>query len=151
MSRPLTVLRKLFKSCVDATRIVQTLLIFYRQLNQQRSNRKTAKMSRFVVTYKKWLLTTEDFYNKCYCQVPGCLPFTQTTRVEILCINIKLKNLTWWQSNPLQSISKSTEQTKTGEKLIASNYSPYFLKLPKQNKVNHLIFQPEFPVFPCKW
>ena len=26
-----------------------------------------------------------------------------------------------------------------------------FLKLPKRNSANHLIFQQEFPVFPCKY
>ena len=34
---------------------------------------------------------------------------------------------------------------------IASNHSPYFQKLPKRSGENHLIFQPEFPVFPGKW
>ena len=34
---------------------------------------------------------------------------------------------------------------------IITKHSPYFLKLPKQNVANHLIFQPEFPVFPSKW
>ena len=39
---------------------------------------------------------------------------------------------------------------KKWEKCIASNHSPCFLsKLPKRNGVNHLIFQQEFPVFPC--
>ena len=38
------------------------------------------------------------------------LPFKQTTRVEILCINIKQENLTWWENDPLQS--KSAQQTK---------------------------------------
>ena len=31
------------------------------------------------------------------------------------------------------------------------NYSPYFLKLPNLNGANHLIVQPDFPVFPCKF
>ena len=35
----------------------------------------------------------------------GCLPFKQTTRVEILCINIKQENLTWCENDPLQSKS----------------------------------------------
>ena len=39
---------------------------------------------------------------------------------------------------------------KKWEKCIASNHSPCFLsKLPKRNGANHLIFQQEFPVFPC--
>ena len=30
---------------------------------------------------------------------------------------------------------------------MVSNHSPYFLKPPKPNAANYLIFQPEFPVF----
>ena len=30
---------------------------------------------------------------------------------------------------------------------MVSNHSPYFLKPPKRNAANYLIFQPEFPVF----
>ena len=39
------------------------------------------------------------------------LPFTQTTRVEILSIKKKNYNLTWWENDPLQStvISLSTD------------------------------------------
>ena len=49
-------------------------------------------------------------------------------------------------------ISKSVEQTKKSRKnYIITKHSPYFLKLPKQNVANHLIFQPEFPVFRSKW
>ena len=40
---------------------------------------------------------------------------------------------------------------KRVENCIPSNHSPCFLKLPKQNGANRLIFQPEFPVFPCKF
>ena len=40
-----------------------------------------------------------------------------------------------------QSMSKSLEQmAKSVENCITSNHSPYFLKLPKQNGMNHLIF-----------
>ena len=47
----------------------------------------------------------------------GYLPFTQTTRMEILCINIRLLNLTRWENDPPQSISKSAERTKKSAKL----------------------------------
>ena len=40
---------------------------------------------------------------------------------------------------------------KEWENSINTNQSPNFLKLPKRNGANHLIFQLEFPVFPCKW
>ena len=40
-----------------------------------------------------------------------------------------------------QSQTKSLEQmAKSVENCITSNHSPYFLKLPKQNVMNHLIF-----------
>ena len=40
---------------------------------------------------------------------------------------------------------------KRVENCIPSNYSPCFLKLPKWNCTNHLIFSPEFPDFPCSF
>ena len=46
-----------------------------------------------------------------------CLPFTQATQMEILCINILLINLTWWENDPPQSVSKSAEQTKKSAKI----------------------------------
>ena len=43
----------------------------------------------------------------------GCLQFTNHLWVEISCINIKpKKKWTWWENEPLQSKSKSAEQTK---------------------------------------
>ena len=40
-----------------------------------------------------------------------------------------------------QSMSKSLKQmAKSVENCITSNHSSYFLKLPKQNGMNHLIF-----------
>ena len=40
-----------------------------------------------------------------------------------------------------QSMSESVEQTANSvENCITSNDSPYFLKLPKQNGMNHVIF-----------
>ena len=50
------------------------------------------------------------------------------------------------------SITKSTEQTKkSGKSASPQITSPCFLsKLPKRKGGNHLIFQQEFPVFPCK-
>ena len=45
------------------------------------------------------------------------------------------------ESGPSQSMSKSVEQmAKSVEYCITSNHCPYFLKLPKQNGMNHLIF-----------
>ena len=32
--------------------------------------------------------------------------------------------------------------------MLTVNHSPYFLKLPKRDGASHLIFQPEFLVFP---
>ena len=45
--------------------------------------------------------------------------FTQTMWVEILCINIQLQNLIWWENDPQQRISKSSDQTK---KIFEKNY-----------------------------
>ena len=45
------------------------------------------------------------------------------------------------KSDPSQSMTKSVEQmAKSVETCITANHSPYFLKLPKQNGMNHLIF-----------
>jgi len=49
---------------------------------------------------------------------------TCPTRVEILCISIKRKNLTWWENDPLQSISRTAEQTKKSRKIA----SPQIIK-----------------------
>ena len=83
----------------------------------------------------------------------------------ILCINIKLSNLTWrgggggwgWgrglrENDPLRSISKLAEKTKTSGKIASPQSAShnYFVKLPTQNSANHLIVQPEFLVFPCE-
>ena len=73
----------------------------------------------------------------------------------ILCINIKLSNLTWRglrENDPLRSISKLAEKTKTSGKIASPQSAShnYFVKLPTQNSANHLIVQPEFPVFPCE-
>ena len=38
----------------------------------------------------------------------GCLPFTQTIRVEILCINVKLNEI-WRAGKTTSGISKSAE------------------------------------------
>ena len=62
--------------------------------------------------------------------------------------------MTWWESNPLQSISKSGEQTKKSRKITLPQIiacTLYFLKFLKQSGVSHLIFQLELPVFPQKW
>ena len=49
------------------------------------------------------------------CLIPGVLTFyTNLTQVEILCMKLKLKNLTWCENNPLQSKS---EQTRTSRKI----------------------------------
>ena len=106
-------------------------------------------MSRFVVTYRKWLL---NYYKRFLQQVLLSGARVLTIYTNHLGGNLVHKHKTK-KFNVVgeQSTPKYTQnRLKTGEKLIASNYSPYFLKLPKQNKVNHLIFQPEFTVFPCK-
>ena len=68
---------------------------------------------------------------------PGVLAIYADNPLEILCINIKLQNLRWWENDLPQSISKSAEKTEKE-------------KLPKRNGASHLIFLPHFLVFPCK-
>ena len=55
----------------------------------------------------------------------------------ILCINIKLSNLTWGggglrENDPLRSISKLAEKTKTSGKIASPQSAShnYFVKLP---------------------
>ena len=75
-----------------------------------------------------------------------------TTRawVEHLCINIKLKILAWWGYGELQNASKFTEQTKkSGNIALPQITTPIFWSIPNgMVQLNHLIFQPEFQVFP---
>ena len=52
------------------------------------------------------------------------------------------------KSKPVKEIKGDFKEQKNS---ITSYHSPYFLKLPKRNGANHLIFQLEFSVFPCKW
>ena len=75
------------------------------------------------------------------------------TRGEILGINIKALSLTWWEYEPLQNISKSTDQTKKGGKIASPQITAHvFLSFPNGLiGANYLIFQPEFPVFLSKW
>ena len=40
---------------------------------------------------------------------------------------------------------------KREENFVTSKHNPRFLKLSLGDGANHLIFQREFPVFPCKW
>ena len=80
---------------------------------------------------------------------PGVFILYKNHPGEILWINIKLENLTWWENDPPQSISKTAEQTLQLKNYIASNHSPNFLNLLERNGANHLIV-PEFPVLTCK-
>ena len=102
-----------------------------------------------------------------------CSPFTLITRVEVFCVG-KLIRASVWSKNkgggggrppgpsPGSVTADKTEiwrggrtdkQNRLWEKKngIASGQSPRFLKLLKRNGAIHLIFQPEFPVVPCKW
>ena len=72
--------------------------------------------------------------------------------MENLYIKIKLKLLVWWEYGELQNASKFTEQTKkSGNIALPQITASYFLKRPSCSgmvQLNHLIFQPEFQVFP---
>ena len=70
--------------------------------------------------------------------------------VKHLCIKIKLKILAWWENGKLQNASKFTEQTKkSGNIALPQITAPIFWSIPNgMVQLNHLIFQPEFQVFP---
>ena len=56
-----------------------------------------------------------------------------------------------WENEPLRRRTKSVEQTKTGRNELHSLKSqPIFSEAPQTEWREHLIFQPEFPVFPGK-
>ena len=79
-----------------------------------------------------------------------CLPFTQTTWVEILCRKIDLLNLKWWVNDPLQSKSKSAEQTEKGGKinlLYRLKSQPIILKPPKKILFSPRRFAPRWHGF----
>ena len=54
----------------------------------------------------------------------GCLPFTQTMRVEILCIDMKLRYM-WWENDLRQSISKLAEQTEMSREIASSQITAF--------------------------
>ena len=56
----------------------------------------------------------------------GWLLFTQTTRMEIFYINIKLQNLTRWENYLYKVVSKSAEQTKMSRKIALPKITAYF-------------------------
>ena len=60
--------------------------------------------------------------------------FTQTTWVEIFCMNIKVLNLTSWENDPLKCIYKSVEQTKRVKILHRLKSQPMILKISKRNR-----------------
>ena len=64
----------------------------------------------------------------------GCLPFTQATRMEILCINICLLNLTRRENDPPQSVSKSAEQTKKSAKIDSPQIKAHISEASKTER-----------------
>ena len=78
----------------------------------------------------------------------GCLPFTQNHPCEILCINIKLLNLTRWENELLLSISKSAEQTQKSRKIASPQITAHiFWNFPDQMARTIWSSNPEIPVF----
>ena len=72
----------------------------------------------------------------------GSLPFAQTTWVKILCTNIKPIKLLGEQ--PVQSISKSVEQTEKSRQIdlpqITAHINLLSLAPHTEYRANHLIF-----------
>ena len=64
--------------------------------------------------------------------------------MEILCINIKLRNVMWGESNPPQSISKSAEQTKNRRKIDHFKLQPIFLKASQTEQSKPLDFSNQY-------
>ena len=63
-----------------------------------------------------------------------CLLFTQTIRVEILCINNKtIKFYVMWEWPTTKYVQISWTDKKERKNCIASNHSPYFPKLSKRS------------------
>ena len=65
-----------------------------------------------LVTWQDYILVRDT----------GCLPFTQTTWVEILCLKIKLQNLTRWENCPINQLKR----LKRVEKLHRLKLQPIF-------------------------
>ena len=61
---------------------------------------------------------------------------------KIFCINIKLWNLTWWENETLQSISKSAEQTQKSKNKLhrCESHSPYFIFWSFPNRMGRTIW-----------
>ena len=78
----------------------------------------------------------------------GCLPFKQTTQVEILCINITQENLRWCENdryNPNQ-----LNKLKRVEILHRLRRQPIFSEASQTEWREPFDFQPKFSGFPCK-
>ena len=66
--------------------------------------------------------------------------------------NLGHKHITVKFDDPLQSVYSLVEQTKKSRKIASLQITTlFFLNLPKRSAMIHFIFQPEFPVCPCKW
>ena len=68
----------------------------------------------------------------------GTIPITQTTRVEILRINITIEFDVVGERPATNYIQLSWADKIEWKNCIASNHSPCFLKLPKRNGANHI-------------
>ena len=79
----------------------------------------------------------------------GCLPFTQTTGVEILCKNMTSDVMGEWPATKYIK-KKEAEQTKESRKLHRVKSQSTFFEVSSKGIMGRepLIFQPEFPFFP---
>ena len=115
---------------------------------EQLRNLKTFRMNNNAGPF---LLKT---FSSCRCIV-GCLPITLTNPLETVeNLEHRHKTVKFAQVGLLPAINYIqifwTAQ-KRWKNWTALNHSPYFLNIPKRNGANHSVFQPEFPVFKCKW
>ena len=77
--------------------------------------------------------------------------YKKTSRVEILCINIKLYNLTSGRTNHHKVYQNQLKRLKRAEKLICLKSEPIFSEASQTEWHEPFDFQTGISGFPCKW
>ena len=77
--------------------------------------------------------------------------YKKTSRVEILCINIKLYNLTSGRTNHHKVYQNQLKRLKRAEKLIFLKLEPIFSEASQMEWHEPFDFQTGISGFPCQW
>ena len=77
--------------------------------------------------------------------------YKKTSRVEILCINIKLYNLTSGRTNHHKVYQNQLKRLKRAEKLIFLKSEPIFSEASQMEWHEPFDFQTGISGFPCQW